>query len=61
VESHMRTSTCKNYGLPTPYIEVMATESGKMARYVKDLIGCETLLIDRKNCIKAALNGRWGE
>jgi hypothetical protein len=61
VESHMRSSTCKSYGLPTPYIEVMATESGKMARYVKDLIGCETLLIDRKNCIKAALKGRWGE
>jgi len=61
VESHMRNSTCKQYGLPVPYIEAMATESGKMARYVKDLIGCETLLVDRKKCIEAAIKGKWGD
>ena len=60
VESHMRTSTCQKYGLKTPYIEAMATESGKMARYVKDLIGCETVLVDRKECIKAAVTGKAG-
>ena len=60
VESHMRTSTCQKYGLKTPYIEAMATESGKMARYVKDLIGCETVLVDRKECIRAAINGKTG-
>ncbi len=60
VESHMRTSTCQKYGLPTPYIKSMATESGKMARYVKDLIGCETVLVDRKECIRAALTGKTG-
>lgn len=60
VESHMRTSTCQEYGLKTPYIEAMATESGKMARYVKDLIGCETVLVDRKECIKAAISGKTG-
>lgn len=61
VESHMRTSTCQRYGLPVPYVEAMATESGKMARYVKDLIGCETVLVDRKECIKAAITGKAGE
>ena len=60
VESHMRESTCRQYGMPAPYIDTMATESGKMARYVKDLIGCDTLLIERKDCIKAAIEGKWG-
>ena len=59
VESHMRTSTCIEYGLPTPQINTMVTESTKMARYVKDLIGCETILTDLKGCINSAISGKW--
>jgi hypothetical protein len=59
VESHMRTSTCLEYGLPTPQIQTMVTDSAKMARYVKDLIGCDTIMTDLKGCIKSALTGIW--
>jgi cis-L-3-hydroxyproline dehydratase len=59
VESHMRTSTCREYGLPVPFIKNMVTDSVKMARYVKDLIGCRTVLTDTDKCIATALSGRW--
>lgn len=59
VESHMRLSTCVEYGLATPQINTMVTESAKMARYVKDLIGCETIMCDFNSCIQAALTGKW--
>jgi predicted aconitase len=59
VESHMRASTCVEYGLPTPQINTMVTESAKMARYVKDLIGCDTILADLKGCIGTAISGKW--
>lgn len=59
VESHMRTSTCVEYGLPTPQIVTMVTESTKMARYVKDLIGCDTIMADLKGCIQSAISGKW--
>lgn len=59
VESHMRQSTCREYGLKIPNVEVMVTDSTKMARYVGDLIGCKTVFTNRDQCIQAALNGRW--
>ncbi len=59
VESHMRQSTCREYGLKIPNVEVMATDSTKMARYVGDLIGCKTVFTTREQCIQAALSGRW--
>jgi len=59
VESHMRTSTCREYGLPTPNVRAMVCDSGKMIRYVGDLIGCQTALTDRDGCIAAAVSGRW--
>ena len=55
----MRQSTCREYGLKIPNVEVMVTDSTKMARYVGDLIGCKTIFATRQRCIKAALNGRW--
>jgi len=58
VESHMRTSTCKEFGLKTPQVEAMATDSCKMARYVSDLIGCRTALRSRAECLQAAVAGR---
>ena len=58
VESHMRQSTCREYGLEVPNIRAMVTNSVKMARYVRDLIGCRTALTDVDNCIKAALTGK---
>ena len=58
VESHMRISTCKEHGLPTPQIQAMVTDSCKMARYVGDLIGCKTALRDRDQCLAAAVAGR---
>jgi predicted aconitase len=59
VECHFRQSTCREYGLEVPHVKVMVTDSAKMARYVRDLIGCRTVLTTRERCIEAALNGRW--
>jgi hypothetical protein len=58
VESHMRQSTCRRYGLKVPNVEAMATDSAKMARYVRDLIGCRTALADTNRCIESAIAGR---
>ena len=58
VECHMRTSTCREFGLPTPQVRAMVTDSCKMARYVGDLIGCRTALRPRKMCLEAAVSGR---
>lgn len=58
VESHMRISTCKEHGLPTPQISAMATDSTKMARYVSDLIGCKTALRKREACLRSAVSGK---
>lgn len=58
VECHMRTSTCREYGLPTPQVRAMVTDSCKMARYVGDLIGCRTALRPREACLEAAVSGR---
>jgi len=58
VESHMRISTCNEYGLKTPQIEAMVTDSGKMARYCGDLIGCKTALRTRDECLKSAVEGK---
>jgi hypothetical protein len=58
VESHMRISTCKEFGLKTPQIDAMVTDSCKMARYVGDLIGCRTALRNREQCIMAAVTGK---
>lgn len=59
VESHMRSSTCREYGLAVPNVRAMLTDSAKMARYVGDLIGCQTALADLDACIAAAVSGRW--
>ncbi len=58
VESHMRASTCNEYGLTVPNVEAMVTDSCKMARYVGDLIGCKTALANRDRCLEAAVAGR---
>lgn len=59
VESHMRISTCRDYGLKVPNVEAMVCDSGKMVRYVGDLIGCKTALADIDKCIECAISGRW--
>jgi hypothetical protein len=59
VESHMRQSTCREFGLKVPNVEAMVTDSVKMARYCGDLIGCRTALTDTDSCIRAAIAGRW--
>jgi hypothetical protein len=61
VESHMRKSTCLEYGLPVPNVGAMATDSIKMARYVRDLIGCRTALVTTEQAIQIALKGKWQE
>ena len=58
VESHLRQSTCREFGLKVPYVNAMVTDSVKMSRYVKDLIGCKTTLTDTDSCINAAIKGR---
>jgi len=59
IESHMRESTCRQYGLKVPNAEAMVSESGKMIRYVGDLIGCKTALANIDKCIESAISGRW--
>src|SRR3989339_413501 len=58
VESHMRQSTCREYGLAVPNVSNMVTDSVKMGRYVKDLIGCNTVLTNTDRCIESALKGK---
>jgi len=58
VESHMRISTCKEFGLKTPQCDAMVTDSCKMARYVGDLLGCKTALRDRAACLQTAAAGK---
>ena len=59
VESHMRISTCKEFGLKTPNVDSMVCNSGKMLRYVGDLIGCKTALTNIDKCIESAITGRF--
>ncbi len=59
VESHMRVSTCRDYGLPIPNVKAMVTNSGKMNRYVADLIGCRVALSPLEKCIESALSGKY--
>lgn len=59
VESHLRISTCKEYCLKTPNVDAMVCNSGKMLRYVGDLIGCKTALTKIDNCIESAIAGRF--
>lgn len=58
VESHMRKSTCREYGLHVPHIAAMACDSCKMARYCGDLIGCKTALVTRDDCLLTAVEGK---
>ncbi len=58
VESHLRKSTCRDYGLKVPNVEAMVSDSGKMIRYVGDLIGCKTALRNLDQCIESAIKGR---
>jgi predicted aconitase len=59
VESHMRASTCREYGLKVPNVEAMVCNSGKMIRYVGDLIGCKVALTNMDNCIASAIAGKF--
>lgn len=61
VESHMRQSTCREYGLSVPNVQAMVTDSAKMARYVGDLIGCQTALCSTEQCIAAGLSGVYAQ
>jgi predicted aconitase len=59
VESHMRASTCREYGLAVPNVSAMVCDSIKMARYVRDLIGCRTALVTTEKAIEIAIKGRF--
>lgn len=58
VESHMRQSTCREFGMKVPNAEAMVSNSGKMLRYVSDLIGCKIALTSMENCVLSALSGK---
>jgi len=55
----MRQSTCREYGLKVPNVEAMVCNSGKMIRYVGDLIGCKVGLTNADNCISSAIAGKF--
>ena len=57
VESHMRISTCREFNLEIPNVKAMVCNSGKMIRYVGDLIGCKVALTNIDNCIESAIDG----
>ncbi|HRU69009.1 MAG TPA: aconitase X catalytic domain-containing protein [Bacteroidia bacterium] len=59
VESHMRQSTCREFGMKVPNVAAMVCNSGKMLRYVGDLIGCKTALTNMENCIRSAVEGKF--
>ena len=59
VESHMRISTCQEYHLPVPQIHGLVTDSFKMARYTKDLVGCKVGLTTTDKVIQSAIEGRY--
>ncbi len=58
VESHMRISTCRDFGLTVPNVRAMVVDSFKQARYVRDLIGCETAVRTWNECLNAAVVGK---
>ena len=58
VESHMRLSTCREFGLEIPNVKAMVCNSGKMIRYVGDLIGCKVALTNVDKCIESAIQGK---
>lgn len=58
VESHMRISTCREHGLPIPQVNAMVTDSAKMARYVRDLIGCKTAFVPFDRCMQSVVTGK---
>ena len=59
VESHLRMSTCRDFGLKTPNVEAMVSNSTKMLRYCGDLVGCKTALASTEKCIECAMKGRY--
>jgi len=58
IESHMRESTCRQFGLQVPQFNLMATDSVKQARYAQDLIGCEAVMTSLEDCVNAAVTGK---
>lgn len=58
VESHMRISTCREFGLEIPNVKAMVCNSGKIIRYVGDLIGCKVALAHIDRCIESAIAGK---
>ncbi|MFH1004159.1 MAG: aconitase X catalytic domain-containing protein [Bacteroidota bacterium] len=59
VESHMRISTCREFKLEVPNVKAMVCNSGKMIRYVGDLIGCQVALTNSDKCIESAIKGKF--
>jgi predicted aconitase len=45
--------------LPAPPMRVMVVDSAKQAKYVRDMIRCDTLLTSAEGAVKTALTGRY--
>jgi hypothetical protein len=45
--------------LPAPRIRTMVVDSAKQARYVRDMIGCESLLTSAEAAVESAVTGRF--
>ena len=48
----------QNHG-PRFYGKVFCTNSAKQAGYAEDLLGAKCYLGSLKNCVKAAISGKW--
>ena len=45
--------------LPEPRMQVMVVDSAKQAKYVRDMIRCDTLLTDTESAVETAVTGRF--
>jgi hypothetical protein len=53
------TSPDEDIKLPPPPMSTMVVDSAKQAKYVRDMIRCETLLTDTASAVETAVTGRF--
>ncbi|MCK5848208.1 MAG: aconitase X catalytic domain-containing protein [Caldisericia bacterium] len=57
VESHMRKTICETYNISYPCFPRMVSNSVKMLRYSRELLGVQTAIASTDKCIYSAISG----
>jgi predicted aconitase len=57
VESHMRKTICETFNISYPCFPKMISNSVKMLRYSRDLLGVKTAIVDTDKCLLSAIKG----